>query len=316
MSIDPEISVIIPAHNSGDQLANALESVFAQTFRRFEVVVVDDGSTDDTPEIAGKFPRVRVIRQVCRGPAAARNTGLAHSTAPLVAFLDADDLWMPEKLDIQYRYLQAHPEVGLVYSDLATFDQNGVLSESYDTRHRRIYEGEVFDRLLLKNFIGTITVMTRRCCFDRAGIFDETLARSSDWHQWLRIAFYYKIGYINRPLAKYRWNPGSVSYDSVRAYPDRLRVIDDIVTRFPEYFASRKLLLRRARGGCLFRYGYMLFHAGRSREAAAKLAAAAAQAPWLWKAYLYLLGLLLPGTVRRRLTDIKIRTGLRLMPSE
>ena len=314
--MNPLISVIIPTYNSAEFITDALKSVFAQTFPDYEVIVIDDGSTDATADIVKSFPGVKYLRQNHRGPAAARNLGLSKSSSPLIAFLDADDQWMDDKLEIQTRYMNSHPDVGLLYSDLSTFDDDGVKTVSYDSHHRKVYQGNVFDKLFLKNFIGTITVMVRKECFERAGYFNEEITRSTDWHQWLRIAYFYKVGYIDKPLAKYRWNKGSISYDSARAYPDRLQIIGDIVALYPDYFARQKTLVRRAYGGGYFRYGYALFQAGESREAAGKWGKSLRNNPLQWKVYLYLLGLLIPGRFRGAIAALKRKIGLRFMPAE
>lgn len=314
--MNPQVSVIIPAYNSADYIGAALKSVFSQTFTDYEVIVIDDGSTDTTANIVKTFPGVKYLSQDHKGPAAARNLGLTKSSAPLIAFLDADDQWMDDKLEIQTRYMNSHPDVGLLYSDLSTFEEEVVITESYDTYHRKVYQGKVFDKLFLKNFIGTITVMARKECFGRAGYFNEEITRSTDWHQWLRIAYYYKVGYINKPLARYRWNKGSISYDSVRAYPDRLWIIGDIISLYPDYFSRKKLLVRLAYGGGYFRYGYALFQAGESRAAAAKWGKSLRNNPLQWKVYLYLLGLLIPGRFRGAITAVKKKIGLRFMPAE
>jgi len=311
------VSVIIPVRNCAETISRSLESVLEQDFTDYEIIVVDDGSTDGTREVVEKFgERIRLFRQEGRGAAAARNRAIGESRGRYLAFLDADDTWLPGKLSLQYEYLEAHPTVGLVYSDLATFDSGGELSSSYDSHHRKIHQGMVFDKLFLKNFIGTITVMARRECFDRAGLFPESFTHSSDWHQWLRIAMYYPVGYLDKPLARYRWSASSLTSRMEAPYPSRIEVIKDMQRIFPEYFRRRRFLYRRALAGCLFRYGYANFHQGDEKAAALQFLRALKNNPLLFKPYIYLLIISFPPAIRAKLLKLKRILGLHFMPAE
>src|SRR4030067_1245470 len=128
----PQISVIIPCFNSGKYLRECLDSVLSQTSQDFEVIVVDDGSTDDTPSIIKSYgSRVRLIRQDNKGPSSARNAGIKIAQGNYIAFQDADDVWLPRKLELQYRFLQENPPYLWVYSDMSTFNDKQVLQESW-----------------------------------------------------------------------------------------------------------------------------------------------------------------------------------------
>ena len=185
-------------------LPETMESVLAQTYTDFEVLVVNDGSTD---EIIGWMlqqtdSRLRVISQKNQGQAAARNTGIADAEGEYIAFLDADDLWEANKLEKQVSYLDAHSEVGLVYTWLAMADQacrpTGRVASSNA-------EGDVWERIVEFNMVGCgSTPVVRRNCFDVVGHFIPELSPSEDWDMWIRIAAQFPFGVIQEPLVLYR----------------------------------------------------------------------------------------------------------------
>ena len=235
----PRVSVVIPAYNHARFLPDALESVLAQTFRDFEVLVVDDGSTDNTGEVVAAFaPRVRYIHQHNGGPSRARNTGIRHTTGEYVAFLDADDTWMPEKLALQVGYLDTHPDAGLVFTKVMVTTEAG--QQLYTYPHRYRYERRAFERLLLWSYGSMNVVMLRRLCFDKLGFFDESLRAAEDWDMWLRAAPYFRFGYLDRPLGTYRQSGHSVSRGP-RAHqaPEMFRRVLDKLFSDPERFPGR-----------------------------------------------------------------------------
>lgn len=141
-----------------------LQHIPDQTFRDYELIVVDDGSIDGTEEVVKRYgDQIKYLRQENRGPGPAKNTGIKNSRGPLIATLDADDKWLPDKLEIQVEYMRSHPQTGLVYGNVSTFDDRGVITEAYDGTHRKVYQGEVFDQLLLQNFISSITITVAVC---------------------------------------------------------------------------------------------------------------------------------------------------------
>ncbi len=313
----PAISVIIPTYNAAEYLPEAIESVLAQTFKDYELIVVDDGSTDGTESVVKKFgDRIRYFRQENRGPGAAKNLGIRNSRGPLLATLDADDKWVPHKLQAQYEYMKAHPEAGMVNANVSTFDEKGIVTYEVDGTLRKTYQGWVFDRLIIQNFIASGTVMFRKECLDKVGLFPENYMISEDWHLWLRIAKEYPVGYINEPLGLYRWQEKSLTWDYAKAYPDRLAVLNEIISLYPDYFKNRKRLIRRAYGSLFMRYGYALFDRGDYADARAKFFVSIRNNPFQFKSYLYLLGLLVPKSLKSQITRIKRRTGIRFMPGK
>lgn len=207
----------MPTFNCAAFIGAALESVFAQSYRDYEVIVVDDGSTDDTVAVLDAWMgRVTYIRQANQGPAAARNRAVSHSQGEFVAYLDADDLWLPEKLSRQVAFLDDHPECGLVHGEVNVIDEAGQpLYERYrQARGRVVLRGLCATELLKNSVIHMPTVVERRRRFDEAGGFDESLRYAEDYLHWLRVAINgHAFGYIDEPVALYRWRAGSLARD-------------------------------------------------------------------------------------------------------
>ena len=171
---NPLVSVIIPVYHGGRHLRAALESVFAQTYRAFEVVVVDDGSVDDSGIIAQSFPEVRYIHQTNQGVAAARNHGIEAAQGEFLAFLDQDDLWKPEKLEIQVNYFLSHPDSGYTLTQQQYFLDQGTTLPAW-------FKKELFSTVHTGWVLGTLVV--RRTAFEQVGNFATgySAANDSDW---------------------------------------------------------------------------------------------------------------------------------------
>ena len=205
----PTVSVIMPVLNGERYIGSAIESIRTQTYADFELVVVDDGSTDRTREIAlGFADRLNlkyVHHRLNQGITRSINDGLRRATGRCIAFLDHDDLWLPDFLETQLTYLESHPDVGMVHSDFQTIDGEGrVLEHSVaECRHRTRPSGFIFRHLFMDSLICGNTVVVRRECFDRVGLWDERL-RWADYHLWLRISRHYKIDYVPKVLTAYR----------------------------------------------------------------------------------------------------------------
>jgi glycosyltransferase involved in cell wall biosynthesis len=201
-----KVSVIIPTYNYGRFINSAIESVLAQTFPIYEIIVVDDGSTDETEEIVKKFgDKVRYIKQKNSGVCAARNNGVANSSGDFIAFLDADDIWLPEKTEKQITKFQENAEIGLVSCGKREFD-----SESGETTAFLLdgKEGWVADDLLLFE-VPTINVsggaiMVSRQAFDEVGGFDVNLIVAEDWDFCYRIARKFQVGFVPEVMVDYR----------------------------------------------------------------------------------------------------------------
>ncbi len=194
----PAVSVIIPTYNRAALVGEALASVQAQSFRDFEVLVVDDGSTDATPEVLAAWREVRVFRHpVRRGVSAARNTGVAFARGEWLAFLDSDDLWLPAKLARQMAYLADRPGLSLCQTD-ETWVRRGARVNQPLT-HRKV-AGWIFGHSLERCMVSPSAVILHRHLFEDHGGFDATLAAGEDYDLWLRLTWRYEVGLVDEPL--------------------------------------------------------------------------------------------------------------------
>lgn len=208
----PKVTVIIPTYNRAHYLGDAIQSVCEQTFNDFELIVVDDGSTDGTLDLLHSIHdlRLRVLQQEHRGISAAMNAGLRAAHGLYIARLDSDDVWFPDMLAGQVAVLDAHPEVGLVYAKGQAMDAAGTpLPMTIGMPER--YPGDSFRSMIRENCTCNITVVVRRACFDRVGWYDETLQMSEDWDIWLRVARHYQFAYVDRIVARFRWHEGNIT---------------------------------------------------------------------------------------------------------
>lgn len=199
------VSIVIPTYNVGRFLVDAIDSVLAQTYQDFEIIVVDDGSTDDTATVLAPYrERIRYYQQANAGPSVARNRGILHAEGSLIAFLDADDVWRPAKLARQVEYMNRHPEMVLCYTDFTRSAIPGQTDESRLKIYERKGSGHVFHNLLFENFIATPAVMVRREALARAGLFDTNLKGMEDLEMWLRLAKAGPFGFIDEVLVDVR----------------------------------------------------------------------------------------------------------------
>jgi glycosyltransferase involved in cell wall biosynthesis len=213
---EPLISVIIPSYNRAEFVVDAVKSALGQTYSPLEVIVVDDGSTDETKKrLEPSLNRIRYVHQLNRGVAAARNTGIEAAKGELIAFLDADDLWSPEKLLRQVKVIEDRQEVGLVHSNIYYFGTD-VPQDCVTKDGMTVYEGDCYAQLFLRNRITTSSVMVRRECLEKVGLFDERIRKASteDYDLWIRIARYFEFGYVADPLVFYRVHANNAVNDS------------------------------------------------------------------------------------------------------
>jgi glycosyltransferase involved in cell wall biosynthesis len=203
----PRVSVIIPVYNGAATIARALESIFAQTFTGYEIVVVDDGSTDQTRTILHRYAgRVRLVEQPNRGQAAARNNGVRHSSDEFIAFLDADDEWLPRRLELTVAALLADPDAALVYSDMIVVNEAG---EEFRRSHisNETAHAPAMDEMLTRIWpIMPSTVLMRRAAFDRTTGFCERLRGPEDIHFWLLAREQGHFIYLPERLARYTFD--------------------------------------------------------------------------------------------------------------
>jgi len=230
----PLVSAIVAAYNGAAFLRESLDSILAQDWPRLEVIVCDDGSTDDTPAILASYgDRLHVLRQPNRGVAAARNRAAAEARGDYLAFLDQDDCWEAGMLGALVPVLEQRPELGLVYADSWVTTANGA------RRGRRgaflsYAEGDVFSRLLHDNFIPIESTVFRTRVFRELGGFDEALRLLEDYELCLRISRRWRVAHHPEALARYRIHDGNLSHDIVGI----LREFVDVLEQVPQVFAN------------------------------------------------------------------------------
>ncbi len=239
----PTVSIIIPTYNRGQSIGRSIESVLSQTYQDFEVIVVDDGSTDNTRELVAGFndERIRYVRhEENKGEAAARNTGIKAARCDYIAYQDSDDEWLPEKLARQIELLEnASPEVGVIYTGFWKTEN-----------HKRTYvpfswvsqkNGDIHKELLKGNFIGSPVVLIKKECFSEVGLFDERLRNLVDWEMWLRISKHYHFRCVDEPLVVAHYDSDNASDD-----PDSLIDALELVLEknCDEFEVEKKLLAK------------------------------------------------------------------------
>lgn len=260
MKSSPIISIILPSYNRAHILVRAIESIMNQTFQDFEVIVVDDGSTDDTEEKVRsiKDKRIKYIRhEVNKGPAAARNTGISYASGSYIAFQDSDDEWQSEKLERQISiFHKAGEDVGVVYTGFwRIFSDRKVYYPSEKIKNKN---GDIHYELLNGNFIGMPTVMIKRECFNKVGLFDEALPPLEDWELFIRISRFYKFLLINEPLVLEYESNDSISKNR----SSNIKSLRLIIEKHQEDFLKNPKALSRY----YFEIGDYLFRSGQIKD--------------------------------------------------
>lgn len=228
MSNFPRVSVVMPAYNSSKTIGIAIESLLGQTFINWELLIINDGSTDSTLDVIAKFNdiRIRVVTQNNQGVAEARNVGLRLSRGEYIAFLDSDDLWLPEKLQAQLSiFTKSSHKLGLVYTKHRGFLKSPENSFSMDVDASIGYENDYY-RLLIMDYIPTLTVMIRASVVREIGYFRGDLQGTEDWDYWIRVSRVYNLLRIDRELALYRIQSNSLSRNKDRHAIEELKVLD------------------------------------------------------------------------------------------
>ncbi|GAB1542109.1 glycosyltransferase [Scytonema sp. NUACC21] len=207
----PTISIIVPAYNAEHTILETIKSVQKQTFSDFEIIVINDGSTDRTLEILNAIAdsRLKIFSYENGGLPVARNRGIAHATGEFLAFLDADDLWSPDKLELQLAALKQHPEAGVAYSWTHFMDEQG---KSFHADEPIFFEGNVYRNLLVKNFLASgSNPLIRKQAIESVGEFYPPAGGSADWDYWLRLAAHWHFVVVPKPQIFYRQSSSSMS---------------------------------------------------------------------------------------------------------
>lgn len=283
-AVVPSVSVVIPAYNAGGTLAAALLSVLGQTTPPMEIIVVDDGSTDDTAAVLKQFgDQVKAIHQKNGGLAASRAAGIALASGDFIVLFDADDICEPERLAVQLDFMNLHPEVLLVGTDFSAFDEQGVMTSSlaqsyYGAFSRypqglqgifptqeyfkspgddtppgiKAFRGKVYEKLVLGNFIHPPTVMFRRSALDLVGNFDTAAGSMCDWDWIMQVSKHGPIGFIARDLLRYRISATQMSSERhrYRRAVDNIRILNRIHARDPDIYNRYRREFQAKQGAC------------------------------------------------------------------
>jgi glycosyltransferase involved in cell wall biosynthesis len=286
------VSLVIATFNHARLLGDAIDSALAQTLSGVDIIVVDDGSTDDTPAVLERYGgRIRVLRQPNRGLAAARNTGLAAARGTYVAFLDADDVMAPAKLAEQVAVLERAPTIGWTYCDvLIETVATGATVRASDRfgYAARALDGWLFPELIHGNFIPAIAPLVRRTALDAAGGFDERLTALEDWDLWLRLALLAEARYTPAVLVRYRIQPGGMSEDRARMDRNRFHVLDKLCRTREAALEGLGAVGRRIIADTHNWLGKEAYASGDWGEARRRFAASVLTVPWQRQAPLWL----------------------------
>jgi GT2 family glycosyltransferase len=303
----PLICVIIPAYNASKTIQETIESVLNQTFTDFELIVINDGSQDATLEVVDRIRdhRLKVFSYPNAGVSASRNRGLAKATGEFISFLDADDLWTPDKLEGQLQALQANPQAAVAYSWTDYIDEFGQFL--YSGKHPTV-TGDVYSELLLNDFLENgSNPLIRREALIQVGGFDESLFGPEDWELFIRLAARYPFVVVPRSQILYRLSTTSISFNLSRQEAQCLQVIERAFNQAPESLAHLK---PRSLANL---YQYLLF---RGLAGPLERHSALAAARCLWHSIRYD-----PAVLRRRsrlmlIVTLKIVAALVLPPQQ
>ena len=227
----PKVDIIIPAYNAARYLPAAIESVITQTFEDWRIVLVDDGSTDNTAEVVTPYidrlgPKLLYVKQANAGLPAARNAAIRNSSSEFLALLDADDVWLPCRLEESLKAFENRPQVGMAYGFNSRIDTQGTVIDTFANR-QKYAEGRIAPYIYMRRVnLPCPTITFRRKCVDEVGPFDETMRATEDRDMWLRIALRYEVALVPKLLAHYRTSPEAMTTDSDRMLKAQLQFIE------------------------------------------------------------------------------------------
>jgi glycosyltransferase involved in cell wall biosynthesis len=239
----PKVSVVIPAYNKAELTRRTVDSVLRQTYPNLEIIVVDDGSKDDTRQAMLSYGnKIIYLHKSNGGACSARNEGIRNASGEYIAFLDCDDLYLPDKIELCVRYLDHHPVVGFVHTSAYFIDGKDKVLSRY-SHPRSLRHDDATKRLILKNFICNSTVVARKECIDKAGYFDESIFVPADWDMWLRMSETAEVGYIDSPLTMYRVTDNYTFNKLDEAQKEELIVIEKFFARNPQLASLRAMAM-------------------------------------------------------------------------
>lgn len=263
----PLVSVVMPCFNSAKHLNQAIDSVLEQDYPNIELIVVDDGSTDNSRQILQQYgEKIKVIAQKNGGPAAARNTAMRAAQGDFIAFNDSDDIWLPGKLSAQLNYLQSAPDVGLCYTSWIVWDQQQPLQQHLNklpniSPYQIVpeFSGWIYLKLLKVSYIHTTTAVIRKSVIDNVGYFNEAYRIGEDHDYWLRISQFCPVTKLKRAYSVYRDEPISIT-KTLHSHNFSLLVLEDNLKRFGLHCPSGAKIdpsqVKKYLGERHFVYGY------------------------------------------------------------
>jgi len=258
----PKVSVIIPAYNCASYLPTAIESVLAQTYTDWEVLLVDDGSTDDTEKIVTPYlDRIRYMKQSNKGLPGARNAGIRASKGEYIALLDGDDSWLPTKLEQQMPRFRDR-EVGIVYSDFAVQYSDGRFQPSYLADRPLAAEGYALNNYIRSRFLFPSTMVLRRDCMEECGLFDEEMLVCEDVELFARICMRWKLALVNRPLVVRNEGTHNITANLSKLSQYTIIALNKILSKEPQLPASSRRVIQTELGRQHWWSGYAAFQSG------------------------------------------------------
>jgi glycosyltransferase involved in cell wall biosynthesis len=336
------VSVIMPTYNRAGYIKDAIESVLNQTYNNFELIIVDDGSQDNTEEVISPYltrdSRIRYIKQANAGAATARNRGLSMRNGNLVAFIDSDDIWESDKLGIQVSIMDALPEAGIVCSDFSAVKNNSLIERSHIRSYfsvlndysldyhdvfshqldqkiegldnnDKVYWGNVFATMLFGNIILTSTCLCRSAVFETAGGFDPSFRTLEDYDLYLKITRTFPVALVTKPLIRYQYSENQLSGEEYfgQLCLNLINIFNKNVDAIDDadFLQKNKKKLKKHLGKYQAQQGYFHFSREELHKAAQCYRQSIQNDPGNCQSYIYLFFSLMPVAISRFIRKLK-----------
>lgn len=298
-----KVSVVIPAYNKANLTVKTVKSVLNQTYANIEIIVVDDGSTDDTKDKLQLFKdRIIYIYKKNGGACSARNVGIKQATGEYVALIDCDDIFYPEKISKSVECLEKESDCGFVYTG-AYFIKGDDSIISEHKKYNPHFSGWIATKLILRNFICNSTVVVRKSCFKEVGLFDEKIFIPADWDMWLRLSEKYKAAYIDEDLTGYRLTNGFTALNMEKAIEEKCYALDKAFTR-SNYFSKK--FKKKCLSNAYYSYGISYAVVGNFKKSREFLYKSVVNNPYNLKLFVILMGVIIaPKIFRKALLHFK-----------
>jgi len=282
----PEVSIIIPVYNAEKFIKKTIESVLSQTYKDYEIIIVDDGSTDNSKKILDEFKdKVRYFKQANSGVSSARNRAIKEAKGEYIALLDQDDLWYSEKLKKQINFIKKNPNAGMVYSDCYYIDdKDKVISRVFE--NQKFYCGKIFENLVIENFIPIPTVLIKKEVLNKTGLFVENYSHAEEYDLFLRISKDYEVGFMNEALAGYRVHDTNLSKNIDKSLQEDIIVKEYTLKKYAKQIEPVKNKIKRKLAEHYYELGRFYQKAGQGKMARQCLAKSIKTYVYSYKQYL------------------------------